>query len=52
MIGASRAIRHTDRSVAVCARCGVERRSGGNTTPLCRDCKGVLSPFERVRWAA
>nr|DAI69716.1 MAG TPA: TFIIB Transcription factor zinc-finger [Caudoviricetes sp.] len=53
MIGAtSRPPRRTDRSIAVCARCGVERRSGGNTTPLCRDCKGVLSASERVRWAA
>ena len=53
MIGAtSRPARRGDRSVAVCARCGVERRSGGNTSPVCRDCKGVLSVFERARWAA
>ena len=53
MIGAtSRPSRRGDRSVAVCARCGVERQSCGKTPPVCRDCKGVLSASERVRWAA
>ena len=36
-----------------CVRCGASRhKSKGKPVPLCRDCKGVLSPEERELWAA
>lgn len=36
-----------------CVRCGYVRpHSGGNTSPLCRDCRSVMSAAEREAWAA
>lgn len=40
--------------LCTCPRCGITRRvnTGRPTTPICRDCRYVLSNEEQEAWAA
>lgn len=41
-------------TVASCSRCGIPRqiKPGRPISPICRDCKSVLTHDERAAWAA